>query len=91
MVTINSGVRPEMFANGDRDRIRRRFAPGGEPLIIYTGTFDKFQGVDCLMDAFKLVAGRNRTARLLLVGSTISPLHRARFDKWQLNWVSIRD
>ena len=81
VVTINSGVRPEMFANGDRDGIRRRFAPGGEPLIIYTGTFDEFQGVDYLMAAFKLVAGRNPSARLLLVGSTINPLHRARFDK----------
>ncbi len=81
VVTINSGVRPEMFANGDGARVRQRFAPAGEPLIIYTGTFDEFQGVDYLMDAFKIVHERSPAARLLLVGSTINPAHRTRYEE----------
>jgi glycosyltransferase involved in cell wall biosynthesis len=81
VVTIHSGVRPEMFAKGDGARIRRRLAPDGEALIIYTGTFDGFQGVDYLMDAFKIVHERKPSARLLLVGSTINPRHRARYER----------
>lgn len=81
VMTINSGVRPEMFAAGDGARVRGKFAPHDEPLIIYTGTFDEFQGVDYLMDAFKIVAERNPSSRLVLLGSTINPLHQARYEK----------
>lgn len=81
VVTINSGVRPEMFASGDGARVRAKFAPNDEPLIIYTGTFDEFQGVDYLMTAFKIVAERDPSARLLFVGSTINPSHQARYEK----------
>ena len=70
VVTIHSGVRPEMFEGGDGARVRNRFATNGGPLIIYTGTFDDFQGVDYLMDAFKIVHERKPDVNLLLVGST---------------------
>jgi len=46
VTTINSGVRPEMFATGDARKIRGRFAVANEPLIIYTGTFDQLQGLE---------------------------------------------
>ena len=70
VVTIHSGVRPEMFEGGNGARVRNRFATDGGPLIIYTGTFDGFQGVDYLMDAFKIVHERKPDASLLLVGRT---------------------
>ena len=81
VVTIHSGVRPEMFEGGDGARARNRFATDDGPLIIYTGTFDEFQGVDYLMDAFKIVHEREPTASLLLVGSTINPTHQAKYEK----------
>jgi glycosyltransferase involved in cell wall biosynthesis len=81
VVTIHSGVRPEMFEGGDGARVRNRFATDGGPLIIYTGTFDEFQGVDYLMEAFKIVHERKPNASLLLVGSTINPSHRAKYEK----------
>ena len=81
VITIHSGVRPEMFAAADGSRVRDRFAAGDGPLIIYTGTFDDFQGLDYLMAAFKIVHERKPAASLLLVGSTINPAHRAKYQR----------
>jgi 1,2-diacylglycerol 3-alpha-glucosyltransferase len=81
MITIHSGVRPEMFDGGVGSRVRDRFAANGGPLIIYTGTFDEFQGIDYLMDALRIVHEHKPTANLLLVGSTINPAHQAKYEK----------
>jgi glycosyltransferase involved in cell wall biosynthesis len=81
VITIHSGVRPEMFAGADGSRLRDRFAAGDGPLIIYTGTFDDFQGLDYLMAAFKIVHERKPAASLLLVGSTINPAHSSKYKK----------
>jgi 1,2-diacylglycerol 3-alpha-glucosyltransferase len=81
VITIHSGVRPEMFAAADGSRIRDRFAAADGPLIIYTGTFDDFQGLDYLMAAFKIVHERKPAASLLLVGSTINPAHSAKYER----------
>jgi 1,2-diacylglycerol 3-alpha-glucosyltransferase len=80
-VTIHSGVWPEMFEAGDGARVRERFAVGDAPLILYTGTFDGFQGLDYLMAAFRIVHARKPDARLVLVGSTASRKGRARYEK----------
>jgi 1,2-diacylglycerol 3-alpha-glucosyltransferase len=81
VVTIHSGVRPEMFDGADGSRVRDRFAADSGPLVIYTGTFDDFQGIDHLMAAFKIVQERKPAARLLLVGSTVNPTHRAKYER----------
>jgi glycosyltransferase involved in cell wall biosynthesis len=81
VVTIHSGVRPEMFDGADGSRVRNRFAADGGPLVIYTGTFDDFQGIDHLMAAFKIVQEHKPEARLLLVGSTVNPTHRAKYER----------
>jgi len=80
VITIHSGVRPEMFQAGDGARVRERFAVGDAPLILYTGTFDGFQGLDYLMAAFRIVHDREPTARLLLLSSTITRAHRAKYE-----------
>lgn len=81
VVTIHSGVRPEMFDGADGSQVRDRFAAEGGPLVVYTGTFDDVQGIDHLMAAFKIVHERKPAARLLLVGSTINPAHRANYER----------
>jgi glycosyltransferase involved in cell wall biosynthesis len=81
VITVHSGVRPEMFDGADGSLVRDRFAADGGPLVIYTGTFDDFQGIDHLMAAFKIVHERKPAARLLLVGSTINPAHRAKYER----------
>ena len=80
VITIHSGVRPEMFQRGDGARVRERFAVGDSPLILYTGTFDEFQGLDYLMGAFRIVHEHKPTARLLLLSSTVTRAHRAKYE-----------
>ena len=81
VTTINSGVCPEMFASGDASKVRGRFACANEPLIIYTGTFDEFQGLDYLLAAFRIVHQHDPLAKLLMVGSTINPTHRSKYAR----------
>src|SRR5438477_2074373 len=80
VITIHSGVRPEMFQGGDGARVRERFAVGDAPLILYTGTFDGFQGLDYLMAAFRIIHEHKPSARLLLLSSTITRAHRAKYE-----------
>jgi 1,2-diacylglycerol 3-alpha-glucosyltransferase len=81
VITIHSGVRPEMFQGGDGARMRERFGLGDAPVILYTGTFDEFQGLDYLMDAFRIVHEHKPTAKLLLVSSTVTRGHRAKYER----------
>ena len=81
VITIPSGVWPDMFATGNGSHIRARFGAEGGPLIIYTGTLDQFQGVDYLMAAFKIVQESQPRASLLLVGSTVRRAHLLKYEK----------
>jgi glycosyltransferase involved in cell wall biosynthesis len=50
-------------------QVRARFAiAAGTPLILYTGTFEAYQGLDLLFEAMALVRARRPDARLLLAG-----------------------
>jgi glycosyltransferase involved in cell wall biosynthesis len=70
-----------MFQAGDGVRVRERFAAGGGPLIVYTGTFDEFQGLDYLMAAFQIIHQLKPAASLLLVGSTINRADRGKYER----------
>jgi glycosyltransferase involved in cell wall biosynthesis len=58
---------------------RRREHGLGEaaPLVVYTGTFEAYQGLDLLFEAMALVAQRRPDARLLLVGGKPEQVRRA--------------
>ena len=42
----------------------------GYPVILYAGTFEAYQGIEMLVEAFAKLIRRNAKARLLLVGGT---------------------
>lgn len=42
----------------------------GAPLIVYTGNFEPYQGVDLLLESFTQVARRLPAARLMMIGGT---------------------
>lgn len=49
--------------------VRARFGFGaGTPVVMYTGTFEKYQGLDLLFDAMALVRGERPEVRLLMAG-----------------------
>ena len=52
--------------------------PGAAPLILYTGTFEPYQGLDLLLDAMGIVAAADPAARLLVVGGRPEQVEAAR-------------
>jgi glycosyltransferase involved in cell wall biosynthesis len=48
------------------------------PLVLYTGTFEAYQGLDLLFDAMALVTKRRPDARLLLAGGSLGDIAMAK-------------
>jgi len=51
---------------------------GGAPVVLYTGTFEAYQGLDLLFKAMRAVVGVRPDARLLLAGGKPDQVERAR-------------
>jgi glycosyltransferase involved in cell wall biosynthesis len=59
--------------------VRSRFGLGADtPLLVYTGTFEAYQGLDLLFAALSVVRNRRPDVRLLLVGGKTDQVARAR-------------
>ena len=59
--------------------VRREFGLGPDtPLVVYTGTFEAYQGLDLLFEAFAHVKRQNGAARLLLAGGQPGQIEDAR-------------
>jgi glycosyltransferase involved in cell wall biosynthesis len=59
--------------------VRRRFALSETtPVVLYTGTFEAYQGLDLLFDAMAIVRARRPDARLLLAGGRADQVARGR-------------
>jgi glycosyltransferase involved in cell wall biosynthesis len=54
----------------DAESLRRaeQWSDEGNPLVVYTGTLESYQGIDLLLDAFSRVATDNGSVNLLIVG-----------------------
>jgi glycosyltransferase involved in cell wall biosynthesis len=48
------------------------------PLVVYTGTFEAYQGLDLLFESFAIVRGTRSDARLLLAGGNAEQVERAK-------------
>src|SRR6185295_8360288 len=59
--------------------VRTEFGHGpSTPVVLYTGTFEAYQGLDLLFSAMALVVSRRPDARLLLAGGNPSQVNEAR-------------
>jgi 1,2-diacylglycerol 3-alpha-glucosyltransferase len=78
---VPSGVNVSMFSGKSGDRIRERYNVQGKPLVIYTGTFDRFQGLDELIAGFPEVVAQCPEATLMLVGGTVNEAHSEHYRR----------
>jgi glycosyltransferase involved in cell wall biosynthesis len=63
----------------DAEAVRAGHGIGASaPLVLYTGTFEAYQGLELLFEAMKVVSTRRPDARLLLAGGTPEQIERAR-------------
>jgi glycosyltransferase involved in cell wall biosynthesis len=65
--TIPLGVDTSRFRGADPAPVRAAYRIGKRPLVLYTGTLDRFQRIDYLLRAMKKVVGKIGEARLLMV------------------------
>jgi glycosyltransferase involved in cell wall biosynthesis len=69
IVTLPNAVDLELFTAGtEKDTTRARLGLGDAPVIIFTGSFQPWHGVETLIQAFTRVVTEVPDARLLLVG-----------------------
>jgi glycosyltransferase involved in cell wall biosynthesis len=62
----------------DRRRIREELGLADAFVLLYTGTFESYQGLPLLYDAYRLVADELPEARLLLVGGSVEQVEQAK-------------
>jgi glycosyltransferase involved in cell wall biosynthesis len=73
VIPLGIDTSPFEAVDGDaRAMIRERFRIGESPLVMYTGILDRFQRVDYLLKAMRLVADAVGNARLLLVANVVT-------------------
>jgi len=77
---IPAGIDPLMFENKDRDRMRSRYGIGDRPLVVYTGTLDRFQRIDLLLRAMRPVLDRRPETVLLLAANIVKPSDQAALE-----------
>ena len=78
---VPSGVNVSMFSGQDGRQVRKRYELLDKPLVIYTGTFDRFQGLDELIAAFPEVVSKCPDATLMLVGGTVNETHSEHYRR----------
>lgn len=57
--------------------LRKDFSVEG-PLVMYVGNLEGYQGIDLLIDAFRLVCERNETAHLMIIGGSDTHIEQYR-------------
>ena len=61
------------------EALRARYGVGaGQPLVLYTGTFEAYQGLDLLFEAAAHLGASHPEARIVIVGGTPRQVDRAR-------------
>ena len=63
----NTADDANVFEPADIDVVQK-YSLQDKSVVLYTGTFETYQGLDLLMDAFDVVARQRANARLLMVG-----------------------
>jgi glycosyltransferase involved in cell wall biosynthesis len=73
------GSSGEEATEADVDAVRRRLGVAtSAPIVLYTGTFEAYQGLDLLFEAMAIVAAARPDARLALAGGEPDQISRAR-------------
>lgn len=69
VTALIDGVDTEVFQPGFRNEARRELGiPENVKLVVYLGLFNRYQGVDLLLDAIALVKAKAPDVRFLLMG-----------------------
>lgn len=75
----------DVDAGGTPERLRAELGiAASQPVVLYTGTFETYQGLDLLMAAVKQILTRRADARLVLAGGQPQQIEAARAEAARL-------
>jgi glycosyltransferase involved in cell wall biosynthesis len=75
------GSADQQATSAEASTVRRGLGlAGSTPIVLYTGTFEAYQGLDLLFEAMALVHARRPDVRLVLAGGKPDQVERARQD-----------
>ena len=78
-VTIENAATFDMDAGSEAAAaLRARHGVGSAPLVVYTGNFEPYQGVELLLESFALAHLRVPQAKLMIVGGGATDMERTR-------------
>jgi glycosyltransferase involved in cell wall biosynthesis len=78
---VRLGIDLGMFAKIQTNGERRRMGVTDEPLVVYTGVLNKFQRIDYLLQAMRVVVGRLPRAKLAFVQTLNDPVHQREVEQ----------
>jgi glycosyltransferase involved in cell wall biosynthesis len=81
IIEVKLGIDLSMFANVQPGDARARMGVNGEPLVMYTGVLNKFQRIDYLLQAMKVVLQEKPDAKLAFVRTLDDEEHRLEVDR----------
>lgn len=86
---IPCGIKPEMFANANPERVRELYQIGDRPVVMYTGIISALQEIGNLVNAFAVVREQRPDALLLMVSPLAHdpglPTYRAMAESLGIN------
>lgn len=78
---VNLGIDLSMFARAQCDGARQRMGLCDEPLVVYTGVLNKFQRIDYLLRAMRVVVGHLPQAKLAFVRTLDDSIQRREVEQ----------
>lgn len=81
VVEVKLGIDLSMFADAQPGNARERMGINGDPLVMYTGVLNKFQRIDYLLDAMKLVLAKKPSTKVAFVRTLDDEEHRLEVDR----------
>ncbi len=81
VVEVKLGIDLSMFADAQPGNARQRMGLNGDPLVMYTGVLNRFQRIDYLLDAMKIVLEKKPNAKLAFVRTLDDEEHRRDVDQ----------
>lgn len=67
---IPTGVNFEFFKNADGTNLRNKLGLKTEKIIMYTGNFAPYQGLEYLLRAMKIVGNMRKNVKLIIIGDS---------------------
>ena len=68
--------------------LRQSLHIDGEPIVLYVGNLEKYQGIDLLLESFAIAQRTAATARLVIAGGTARTIGRYRR---KADWLGVND